>query len=61
MLSSGGVKRVSFLPTLIDPQLRPEVLRAGDRFDDAVSFMEWVSEDFPHRFTVEGNEVVVGG
>jgi poly-gamma-glutamate synthesis protein (capsule biosynthesis protein) len=46
---------------VIDPQLRPEVLRAGDpRFDDAVGFMEWVSEDFPHRFTVEENEVVVG-
>ena len=23
--------------------------------------MEWVSEDFDHRFTVEGDEVVVTG
>jgi poly-gamma-glutamate synthesis protein (capsule biosynthesis protein) len=61
VVSPAGVERVSFLPVVIDPQLRPEVLRAGDpRFDDAVNFMEWVSEDFPHRFTVQENEVVVG-
>ena len=60
MLSREGAKRVSFLPVLIDRQLRPEVLRRGDaRFDDAVRFMEWVSEDHPHRFTVDGDEVVV--
>lgn len=60
VLGADGVKRVSFLPVLIDPQLRPEVLRNGDpRFDDAVNFMEWVSEDFPHRFTVDGDEVIV--
>jgi len=60
VLTREGVKRVSFLPVLIDPQLRPEVLRNGDpRFDDAVRFMEWVSEDHPHRFAVEGDEVVV--
>jgi poly-gamma-glutamate synthesis protein (capsule biosynthesis protein) len=61
VIGRDGVNRVSFLPVLIDTQLRPEVLHAGDpRFDDAVAFMEWVSEDFPHRFTVEGDEVVVG-
>ena len=60
VLSRDGAKRVSFLPVLIDKQLRPEVLRKGDaRFDDAVRFMEWVSEDHPHRFTLEGDEVVV--
>ena len=62
VLARDGVKRVSFLPVLIDKQLRPEVLRGGDpRFDDAVRFMEWVSEDFDHRFTVEGDEVLVTG
>jgi poly-gamma-glutamate synthesis protein (capsule biosynthesis protein) len=61
VLSREGAKRVSFLPVLIDRQLRPEVLKRGDaRFDDAVRFMEWVSEDHPHRFTVEGSEVVIG-
>lgn len=62
VITADGVKRVSFLPVLIDRRLRPEVLRAGDaRFDDAVRFMEWVSEDFEHRFTVEGDEVLVTG
>ena len=60
VIGRDGVKRVSFLPVLIDRQLRPEVLKRGDaRFDDAVRFMEWVSGDFDHRFTVEGDEVVV--
>ncbi len=60
VLARDGVKRVSFLPVLIDRQLRPEVLRHSDaRFDDAVRFMDWVSEDFDHRFRIEGDEVVV--
>lgn len=62
VLTREGVKRVSFLPVLIDKQLRPEVLRRGDpRFDDAVRFMEWVSEGFEHQFSVEGDEVRVTG
>ncbi len=60
VLTTKGVKRLSFLPVLIDKQLRPEFLRRGDpRFDDAVRYMEWASEGFAHRFTVEDNEVVV--
>ena len=56
------IDRVSFLPVLIDKELRPEVLRAGDpRFDDIVAYMDWASEDFDHRFRVEGDEVVVEG
>jgi poly-gamma-glutamate synthesis protein (capsule biosynthesis protein) len=62
VLARDGVRRVSFLPVLIDKRLRPEVLRNGDpRFDDAVQFMEWVSEGFDHRFTITGSEVIVGG
>jgi hypothetical protein len=62
VLARDGVKRASFLPVLIDTQLRPEVLRRGDaRFDDALRFMEWVSEGFDHRFTVDGDEVCVTG
>lgn len=62
VLAREGVKRVSFLPVLIDKKLRPEVLRRGDsRFDDAVRFMEWASEGFDHQFTVEGDEVLVTG
>lgn len=60
VFSPEGVRQVSFLPVLIDPELRPEVLRSGDpRFDDAMRFMEWVSADFEHRFTVRGDEVLV--
>ena len=45
---------------MIDSLYRPEVLRAGDpRFDDIVSYMDWASEEFDHRFRVEGDEVVV--
>jgi poly-gamma-glutamate synthesis protein (capsule biosynthesis protein) len=62
VLTREGVKRVSFLPVQIDKQLRPEVLRKSDpRFDDMVRFMDWASEGFDHRFTVEGDEVVVSG
>ena len=60
VISKSGVKKVSFLPLLIDKQLRPEALRSGDaRFNDAVHFMEDVSEGFNSRFKVEGDEVVV--
>jgi poly-gamma-glutamate capsule biosynthesis protein CapA/YwtB (metallophosphatase superfamily) len=60
VIAKDGVKRVSFLPVLIDKKLRPEVLRHGDpRFEDAVRFMEWVSEGFDHQFAVEGDEVLV--
>jgi poly-gamma-glutamate synthesis protein (capsule biosynthesis protein) len=62
VLSTEGVKRVSFLPVLIDKQLRPEVLHQGDaRFDDAVSYMDWASEGLAHRFDVQGDEVVLTG
>ena len=62
ILTKSGVKRVSFLPLLIDSLYRPEVLHQGDRrFDEVVQFMDWSSEDFNHKFTVEGDEVVVDG
>ena len=60
VLSRDGVEQVSFLPVLIDPQLRPEVLRRGDaRFDDAVAYMRWASEGFDSQLQVEGDEVRV--
>jgi poly-gamma-glutamate synthesis protein (capsule biosynthesis protein) len=62
VLGRDGVRKVSFLPARIDKQLRPEVLRHGDpRFDEVVNFLDWASEDFNHKFTVEGDEVVVTG
>jgi poly-gamma-glutamate synthesis protein (capsule biosynthesis protein) len=60
VLSKQGVERVSFLPMWIDREIRPQLLRREDpRFQENLEFMEWVSEDFPHQFTVEGDEVVV--
>ena len=60
VISKSGVQKTSFLPVLIDKQLRPEVLKRGDaRFEDAVKFMDYVSEDFNHKFVVEGDEVGV--
>ena len=62
VLSKDGPTRTSFLPALIDPRLRPEILRAGDaRFADMVRYMEGASDGFAHHFTVEGDEVVVTG
>lgn len=62
IFSKNGVKRVSYLPMMIDKLYRPEVLRNGDpRFDDMVRYMEWTSEGFNHKFTVEGDEVLIQG
>ena len=61
-ISRNGVERVSFLPVLIDRQLRPEVLGKDDpRFNEAISYMEWASEGFDHRFSIVGDEVVISG
>ncbi len=60
IITAEGVKKTSFLPVVIDRQLRPEPLRRQDpRFADAVQYMEWASEEFPHSFTVDEDEVTV--
>jgi poly-gamma-glutamate capsule biosynthesis protein CapA/YwtB (metallophosphatase superfamily) len=60
-LGKAGVRAVSFLPVMIDRQLRPEILRAADpRFRDMVAYMDWASDGFDHAFTVAGDEVMVG-
>lgn len=62
VLTPQGARSVSFLPALVDKQLRPEILHPGDaRFAEAVSYMDWASEDFEHKFTVKGDEVVITG
>ncbi|UUZ77242.1 CapA family protein [Polaromonas sp. P1(28)-13] len=59
-VSKEGVVKISFLPMSFDERYRPQVLSAADpKFKQIVDFMEWSSEDMPHRFTVEGDEVVV--
>lgn len=60
LIGKSGVEKTSFLPVVIDKQLRPEVIKSGDsRFEDAVRFMEWASADFDHKFAVEADEVSV--
>ena len=60
VFSRKGIRQTSFLPVLIDKQLRPEVLRSGDpRFTEAVNYMDWASEEFEHKFVIKGNEVIV--
>ncbi len=62
VLTKGGIKRVSFLPMMIDKQYRPEILPNGDpRFDTIVNYMNWASDGFNHAFRVEGDEVVITG
>jgi Bacterial capsule synthesis protein PGA_cap len=60
VMSKTAPTRTSFLPVIIDPDLRPEMLRAVDpRFADMLNYMEWASEGFPHHFAVESNEVTI--
>ena len=59
-LTADGVQRVSFVPVQIDKQYRPEILRPPDpRFDEAISYLDDVSSEVEHTFTVAGDEVVV--
>jgi hypothetical protein len=59
-LTSAGVRRVSFVPVQIDTQYRPEILRPPDpRFDEAVQYLDDVSSEVEHTFTLDGDEVVV--
>ena len=62
VFSAGTTPRTAFVPVLIDRGLRPEILRAGDaRFTDMLDYMEWVSEGFAHRFTLDGDEIAISG
>jgi len=62
VFDASGLRQASFLPMAIDPRYRPDVLRASDpRFSDIVRYMEWTSEGMPHRYSVQGDEVMVSG
>ncbi|MBI2859154.1 MAG: CapA family protein [Chloroflexi bacterium] len=55
-----GVERVAFLPVYINKLAQPEPLRAGDpRFEALLNTLEWSSDIMPHKFRVDGDEVVV--
>ena len=60
VLGKKGVEKVSFLPAFINKKAHPEVLSREDpKFDMVLRYLEWVSDQFPHTFKVEGDEVVV--
>jgi hypothetical protein len=60
VFSKKGVEKVSFLPAYVNNQAQPEILASRDeRFQEILRYMEWVSDQFPHTFKVEGNEIVV--
>ena len=60
VFSKQGIERIAFLPAYINKLAQPEVLDAKHpRFQELVDYMEWVSDYVPHKFRVEGNEVVV--
>ena len=56
-----GISRVSFLPAFINGQAQPAVVAPGDqKFQEILDYMEWLSDQYPHKFKVEGDEIVVG-
>jgi poly-gamma-glutamate synthesis protein (capsule biosynthesis protein) len=60
VMSKRGVERVSFLPAHINRRAQPYVVAPDDpKFAEILKFTEWVSDQHPHKFRVEGNEVVV--
>lgn len=60
VMSKKGIEKISFLPAYINPQAQPYVLKADDpKFNEVLKFIEWVSDRHPHKFRVEGDEVVV--
>jgi poly-gamma-glutamate synthesis protein (capsule biosynthesis protein) len=60
VIGKNGVERVSFLPAFINARAQPYVLQPDDpKFNEVVRFTEWVSDQHPHRFRIEGREVVV--
>jgi hypothetical protein len=60
VIGKKGVERVSFIPAFINPRAQPYALNPDDpKFKEVLDFTEWVSDQHPHKFRVEGNEVVV--
>ncbi len=60
VISKKGVERVSFLPAFINHRAQPYVVKPDDpKFQEILNFAEYVSDQHPHKFRVEGGEVVV--
>jgi hypothetical protein len=60
VISKKGIDRVSFLPAFINHKAQPYVVGPDDpKFQEILDYTEWVSDQHPHKFRVEGGEVVV--
>jgi hypothetical protein len=60
VIGKQGISRVSFLPAFINHRAQPYTLpRADPKFQEVLDYTEWVSDQHPHRFRVEGDEVVI--
>jgi poly-gamma-glutamate synthesis protein (capsule biosynthesis protein) len=60
VMGKKGIERVSFYPAYINPRAQPYQVKAADpKFAEILEFTEWVSDQVPHKFRVEGDEVVV--
>jgi poly-gamma-glutamate capsule biosynthesis protein CapA/YwtB (metallophosphatase superfamily) len=62
VIANHKIKRVSFLPVIINRQGEPEILVPADkRFGEVVSYMEDITRDqgLDTRFTIAGDEVVI--
>ena len=46
--------------TFISPQAQPAVVKPGNpKFQEIIDYVEWLSDQQPHTFRVEGEEVVI--
>lgn len=55
-----GIEKVSFLPAFINHRAQPYALKRGDpKFQEILDWAEWVSDQHPRAFRVEGDEVVI--
>ena len=60
VFGKNGVERVSFIPVHINRKAQPAAIPPDDpRFLETLDYMEWVSDQHAHKFTVEGNEILV--
>ena len=60
LISRKGIERVSFIPAFITPQAQPYAVGPDDpKFQEILEFTEWVSDQHPHKFKVEKDEIVV--
>ena len=61
-ISDKKVKRVAFLPALINENSQPRFLSKRDKeFNDVIAYMQKVSkaQNIDAKYTVEGNEVII--